>query len=103
MLCVHCYRDGNAVRLELKSKSSDLEAWPVASVRGGPRDHTDLGSKPTVPPPTLMLGGRGRFTFPSRASASPTANRTNLAGCCEDGRECEGGASNGAWPAADSN
>lgn len=54
-LFVHSYRDGNEARLEFKPKSSGLEAWHLASMRQGPRDHPDLGSKPSLPPPILML------------------------------------------------
>lgn len=62
-LFVHSYRDGNEARLEFKPKSSGLEAWHLASMRQGLRHHPDLGSKPSLPPPILMLVvGMGKQT-----------------------------------------
>lgn len=63
MLFVHSYGDDDEARLEFKPKSSGLEAWHLASMRRGPRDHPDLGSKSSLPPPTLMLAvGMGKQT-----------------------------------------
>ena len=63
VLFAHSYGDGDEARLEFKPKSSGLEAWHLASMRWGPRDHPDLDSKSSLPPPTLMLAvGMGKQT-----------------------------------------